>query len=116
MKKETRKVTVEQEVYIAEDGKEFDDEDDCLSHERDLLEEKLEFYKRDLTNGTLENCSYVYVKSAEDVANLLTLCDMDGIAISGLSNKPGVYMYSNRGDYWINISEVVDTITRGENR
>lgn len=114
MKTETRKVTVEQEVYIANDGQEFDNEDDCLSHERDLLEEKLEFYGFDLWESDFENCVYVKTTTKEDVQNLITLAEMEGVTLKGIEvDEPGIYMYESRSDGWTNITKVIDIINGG---
>lgn len=40
MEVETRTIT--KTIYIANDGKEFNDEDDCLCHEQELAQEELE--------------------------------------------------------------------------
>lgn len=113
MKTKTKLVTVEQEIYIAEDGKEFDDQDDCLSHERDLREETLEFYDYNFMPSNLENCTYVKTVTQEDVNNLLYLCHIDGISHDGITDKPGIYMYMLHPDEWVNITEAVAIIYGG---
>lgn len=111
MKTKTKMIMTEQTVYIAEDGKEFFDEDDCLSHERDLLEEELEFYTWSLSPGKLSTCRYVKATTPELVDKLMRLVHMERITSVGI-REPGIYMYQGTSPrQWINISEVIDIIT-----
>ena len=115
MKTKTKMVMTEQTIYIAEDGKEFFDEDDCLSHERDLLEKGLEFYTWSLSPGKLSNCRYVKATTPELVDKLMKLVDMEGITSVGI-REPGIYMYQCTSPrQWINISQAVDII-KGESQ
>lgn len=109
MKIETRKVTVEKDVYIAEDGTEFYTEYDCERHDVKLIEKSLKFYTRKFVECDLESCTYVYLKTADDVLRLISLCDFEGIATDGLTDV-GVYVYDNHSDRWINMSEAIARI------
>lgn len=114
MKIETRKVTVEQEVYIANDGQEFDNEDDCLSHERDLLKECIDFYDDELEDSDIHNCRYVKLDTPKSVRSLILICKLEGYPSQGLDeHKLGVYMYTDRLDRWIYLMGLIDQLSRG---
>ena len=109
MKVETRKVTVEQNVYIAEDGKEFDDKDECENYEFRLIEKSLKFYTRKFEECDLESCTYVYLRTDDEVLKLIRLCDLDGITTECLDSV-GTYVYDNHIDRWINMSAAIARI------
>lgn len=111
MKTEIRKVTVEREVYIAIDGKEFNDKDDCESYEYELLEKKLQFYDDKCGKSDLDSCTYVKLISEQDVADLISICAYHGISCEGISSA-GIYMYDNYNG-WLNITEVISNIYGG---
>jgi hypothetical protein len=106
-------VLTEQTVYIAEDGKEFYDEDDCLSHERDLLEAKLDMYNWKFERCNFENSKYIKASTEEAVKVFLQICDMEGVTKKGILPTPGIYMYNNRQDEWFNITNAIDIINGG---
>lgn len=108
MRTETREVLVEQEVYIAEDGKEFDNEDDCHSHEMTIMERELKLYNTKFQRSNLDRCWYAVLENEDDVKRFIELCNYDGITLQGIT-KPGVYMYNDR--QWVPISELCDTLT-----
>lgn len=110
---EMKEVVVKQEVYIANDGKEFDDYDDCVEHEIKLAEASMEFYDSDFEKSDLESCTYVEVNTPEEIEALIDLCKYYGISHKGISEKTGIYMYYDRGDTWKNISDAVDRIRTG---
>lgn len=112
MKIETKLVMVEQTVYIASDGHEFDDELDCRWHEARLIGERLQMwnYKLEKTSDS-GICRYVKLNSPEQVADFIDLCNFHGISVEGIEN-PGVYMYMEgtygyRKTAWIDISKVM---------
>ena len=109
MKKETRQVTIERDVYVAEDGREFFDKCDCEKYDFELLEKTLKFYDRIFEDSDFESCTYVNLKTAEDVTKIIQLCDYNGVSEEGLVN-PGVYMYDTYRDRWVNITEAVARI------
>lgn len=113
MKVETRKVTVEKYIYIANDGKEFYDESACEIYEMNLVEKTIEFYDSDFEKSDLESCTYVVLKTPEEIEALKDLCRYYGISNKGISEKTGIYMYYDRGDTWKNISYAVDRIRTG---
>lgn len=108
MRVETKKVTIEQEVYIARDGKEFFSEDSCEQYETKLIEQSLhmldsKFEKTD----DLDTCYYIRLATKEDIRDMITVCKWYGITIRGIENV-GTYMYAeSRDDCWINLTEVL---------
>lgn len=115
MRIETRQVTVEQEVYIAEDGAEFDDEDDCEAYENALVGQRLKMYDyNEMPCDSLGECWYVKLDTQEEINSFMTLCDYMGVHRSGIK-EPGVYMYTEgTGCTWTNISEVIKSIEESE--
>lgn len=113
MKIETRQVTIEKEIYIANDGREFDEETNCKEYEAGLIEAAIEFYDRDLERSDLGSCTYVIVKTPDEIEALIDLCRYHDISHKGISEKTGIYMYVDRRDMWTNISDTVDRLRLG---
>ena len=115
MRIEKREITTTVDVYIASDGREFIDEDECEAHECDLDMGKLTFYDADLDETDFDNCMYVKLRSHEDVSMLKDICSFTGIDSRGLK-EPGVYIFDGYSrDYsWLNISDVVSKIMGGK--
>lgn len=116
MRTETRKVLVEQEVYIAEDGKEFTEEDECIAHEYHILESKLKLYSSKFQRTNVDHCWYAVLENDIDVNSFKKVCNYQGITFVGIT-KPGIYMYNDR--QWVPISELCDILTskaKGENQ
>lgn len=112
MKLDKRKVTVVKYIYIACDGKEFEDEYECMKHEHAVLERRLHFYARDFKEADLDSCMYVKLISKADVDILIQLCDFEGITRDGLEEE-GIYMYEERANRWVNITEAISKICGG---
>lgn len=119
MKVKTKKIIIEQEVYIADDGKEFDDEDDCRGYEMSLVAARLIMYthKRVRTNS-VTNCWYAKLDTDEDVSSFINLCEFDGVSHKGI-DKAGLYMYTEGGygygnEAWTNLSEIINSIGESE--
>lgn len=110
MRTEIRKVTVEHKVYIAEDGKVFDNEDSCELYEMQLLEKRFKMYDIDVSEvSDIESCFYVKLDTQEDVDAFKTCGDYNDMIIAGLQG-PGVYFY-NENDYeWINLTKIMSKL------
>lgn len=110
MTQKTKKVTVEREVYIACDGAEFDDENDCRAYEVGLVEKSFEMYDCHLAKDeNLDSCCYVRLTSNEDVERFIDCCNYYGICSDGIY-YPGIYAYSeatSRYGAWVNLNEVM---------
>lgn len=118
MKIETRKVMIEQDVYIAEDGTEFEDQDDCEAYETRLIGKRLKMYTHShIRTDRTEHCWYAKLDTQEEANDFITLCKFEGITALGVQG-PGVYMYTegtygNGKDAWTNLSVLVDIINGG---
>lgn len=120
MKTDIRKVTIEQEVYIAEDGAEFDDANDCECYEARLVGKRLKMYtSRYVKTDTVENRYLVKLDSWTDAKDFIELCRFDGINSKGIAG-PGVYLYiegtySGGKEAWTNISEIISKVEEASN-
>lgn len=116
MRTETREVTVEKEIYIAEDGTEFDDKDECEEYEMQYAEEALKLYD---DNGApcenLDSCVYANLDTWVAVETLLNVCKYYGIDTSGIK-EPGLYtcVYGIGNNSWCNLSEMIRRIKESE--
>lgn len=106
---EQREVTTTETVYIANDGMEFRDEDECEGYEMLIVEKSLRFYTHDFKRGTLDNCSYVNLVTEQDVNSIKVLCLYHGISSKDI-DEPGVYWYNDRRNCWLNLTEVMNNI------
>lgn len=114
MKTEFREVVVKQPVYIADDGREFDDEDECADYEFNLLEASLTYYNNEVeVTDDVEGCYFINLSTATDVKRFKKICDTCGCTTDGI-DKPGVYMYiDGRDGRWTNMEEAIIKI-KGE--
>lgn len=115
MRTETRQRVIEEEVYIADDGKEFDDEDDCKAYEVTKACENLKMYNYSgIKTNNVENCWYVKLDTFTDTMTFIEICSYDGVSHKGIDG-PGVYMYTEGGygsgnTAWTNISKIIEHI------
>lgn len=119
MRTETKQIIIEQAVYVADDGTEFDDEDDCRAYEFRLIGKRLKMYDYSSDPcSSVDSCWYVKFDTVEDVMSFIELCKFDGISYRGV-DVPGVYMYTEGGygsgsDAWTNISKIIENIEESE--
>lgn len=117
MKVEQRERTITEEIYIADDGTEFDDEDDCLEHERKCALGKIKMYDQNLEEtNSLEECHCVNLNTWVALNDFVKACK-DQFNTKGLE-RPGIYIYtegtySNRDKAWTNISEIMKEVNGG---
>lgn len=111
MRTETRIVLAAQEIYIASDGTEFDDECACEGYEMRLVERQMLCFDSNFRRTTLSNCTYAIARTDNEAESLKVVSDYWGLSNRGL-NKAGVYMYSERSDCWTNLSEVIENIEK----
>lgn len=112
MKIETREITVTKDVYIADDGTVFHNKYDCESYEYGLIEKTIEFYDQNLNKCDFDSCTYVKLVTEKDVENLIRMCEYSGCFITGI-DSPGLYMFDDRSDGWIDLTNVLSTIYGG---
>ena len=111
MRTEYKTVTVEQDVYISDDGKEFLSKRECLEHEYELLKNSIECYDYNLNKSDTDECDIVNLKTEGDVKNFIKVFDEEGYCYDGI-DKPGLYIYGCC-DVWINVDELISKL-RGE--
>lgn len=108
MKIEQRKIMLNQEVYVANDGTRFPDKYACQEYEAKLAGKTLEMYGSDFTKcDNLTCCTYVRLSTREEILKLIAGCEYYGISTSGIEG-PGIYMCTGRLTHnWVNITEVM---------
>ena len=101
MKTIKRKVLREEEIYIARDGKEFDDEGECLDYENELNIKSIEAYDEEFNKTDFEGAAYVVIRSDEEIEFIAEVCEYNGWTSEGL-DEVGLfhYNYSYRRDKW----------------
>lgn len=100
---------VETEVYVADDGTEFEWSDACLDYEMTKKEDSMEFYDYDYNRIDFDGFVYVNIKNQQDMDCFCELCDYYGLNLKKHVTGPGVWMCDHNG--MINISEAVSFIT-----
>ena len=113
MKIEQREVTITKAVFVAEDGKEFYDRDDCLEYEINKKQDCSDIFFDD----RFEPCGYdegMYIKldNDEKVRIFMEIYEYHGMTTEGVDG-PGLYIFvdSYRDEGWVNISKAVDILT-----
>ena len=115
MKQITKEVTIVKDIYIADDGTEFDDIDKCKDYEIECSEKTLRFYDKYGNKSDICGCLFVALDTREDVDALITVCEYRGITTRGIANE-GVYSYiTDDNGMWINITEKIAKINGGNN-
>lgn len=101
MKTVVRKVEVEKEFYIANDGTEFEDEYECITYDMELLCKSFETYNKDFDRIDFESAKYIVIHSEEELDNIAKVCEYNGWTVDGLE-ETGLYRYDNswRYDRW----------------
>lgn len=110
MRTETRQVTVEREVYIADDGTEFEDEDSCNTYEMEQVAVSLPMYddKYKRTDDP-DLCTYVELLTYADLRKFRQLCKYCGCYTTGLDDL-GLYMAGYDG--WLNLTTIIREIEK----
>ena len=109
---------IERITYIADDGTEFDDEDECLAYEAELnfgaFKDHVFLFNsvRSPLSFSLDNfeASY-YVVINDDSAAASFVAAMEAEGYSELPRAKGVYKYNTRKDKWENLHEKLADLT-----
>ena len=104
MKKITKIVTREEDLFIARDGKEFNDEGECLDYENELNIKSIEAYDKNFNKVDFERATYVVIHSDEELNLITEVCDYNGLISEGLC-EVGLFRFNY--DYRINKWEKV---------
>lgn len=115
MRIESKEVTVVKNIYISDDGKEFHDEDACLNHEFNIRKKMVSEYCYDVhcNKSTIDECVIVYLPDDEAVKAFVSVFDTCGLVYYGI-DKPGLYIWTECGDNWVNVDEVKARIKGGQ--
>lgn len=109
---------IEKITYIAFDGKEFADEDECLEYEAELnfgafkghvflFDSERKPMPFSLAN--FEACFYVSINDDHAAASFVTAMEAEGY--SELPRAKGIYEYNTRRDKWENLREKLTDLT-----
>lgn len=112
MRTELREVI--EEFYIADDGTEFNNEEDCLKYEFDKrVKGGLIFYDAAMDEtDCIEDCAFVDLPTEECVKGFRYLLDSSYNFTGGLE-EPGVYMWWDTEGQWLNLDWLINHIRRG---
>lgn len=113
MRTETREVLVKKEIYIADDGKEFEDEEDCLDYEFDKVKGELTYYDAALDEiDEPDECVFVDLRTEKDVKLCKHVFDVYGVHDGGI-DEPGLYMWWETEQQWMNLDWLINHIRGG---
>lgn len=101
MERITKKVLKEEEFYVAFDGKEFDNEEECRDYENELNIKSIEAYDEDFNRIDFDSATYVVIHSEAELNFIDKVCDYNGWTSDGLM-ETGLYRYNSswRDDRW----------------
>lgn len=119
MREETRQVTIDSVVYVADDGREFTNADDCEAYEMRCAAKVLKMFNFVGAPCTqADDCEVVKLTTKREVETFIRLCRYDGVSHRGIEGS-GVYIYTE-GAYgkaniaWTEISGIIDRLKERE--
>lgn len=101
-----KEVVITKDIFVACDGTEFENEDDCIDYEFNIRSQKLACYNEDFKRVDLDSCDYVAAVDDELLGLFLEICDHKGYCSKGIDGV-GLYKYIAECDYWLNISQIM---------
>ena len=101
-----KEVVIMKDIFVACDGTEFEDEDDCIDYECRLCEKKISCYDENFEKAELDSCYFVDATDEESLTLFKSLCNHYGYSENGIEGV-GLYRYMDKGDYWLNISQIM---------
>lgn len=113
MKHEKREVVAVKDVYIADDGMEFDKYNDCVRYEVESLEKKLSLYDKRMKPCGMDSSYVVHIRNNDDMRAFVTVAKYYDDHIKGIIG-PGVYYYDGWLEEWLCISDIVDELREKE--
>lgn len=106
------------EYYVAEDGKQFEDEQECIKYEASLHHVKMWKRKNDdsvlgFTLGERTNdleAAYFIKVGVDDKEYLSDLSDWTGVSIDGIEFTGGlpVFMWDDRAERWRRLLDIIE--------
>lgn len=106
MKIKTITKVVETEIYVAEDGTEFDSGEACADYEITKMEESMELYDYDFDKSDFDGFVYANIRNQTEVEYFHELCRYYGVRFKNGITGPGIWLYADND--FINIGEAVD--------
>lgn len=109
---------IEKITYIAYDGTEFANEDECLEYEDEkyFAEFKDHVHLFDgercpmpFSYGNFEDCFYILIDDEKALASFIATMENNGY--TELPRAVGVYEYNTRRDKWMDLREKVSNLT-----
>jgi hypothetical protein len=108
--------------YVANDGKEFECEEDCLRYEENngvrKFENEIFLYYEDMAQASIQrvfeeqewNCIYAIKVTSIEAAEFLkkAMDDYSNPFVKGYLPQPEIYCYDERHDTWTELSEELD--------
>jgi hypothetical protein len=109
MKEEKRTITTEVTYWIADDGTEYTNQDECVAYEQWHVTKMQEFlgYDENFERVEISGWKYVIVPTESDVNTLNTLFKYYGYSYSEFTDT-GVYMLV--GGTWYNIKNKLSSL------
>ena len=106
-----KEVVIVKDIFVAYDGTEFEDEDDCIDYECKLAENKISCYDENFEKAKLDSCYFVDATDEESLTLFKALCNHYGYSENGIEGV-GLYRYMDKGDYWLNISQIMSNFEK----
>ena len=106
MEVKRKEVVIMKDIFVACDGTEFEDEDACIDYECRLCEKKISCYDKNFEKAELDSCYFVDATDEESLTLFKALCNHYGYSENGIEGV-GLYRYMDKGDYWLNISQIM---------
>lgn len=94
MERITKKVLREEEFYVAFNGKEFDNEEECRNYENKLNINFIETYDENFNRIDFDSATYVVIHSEADLYLVREVCDYNSWTSNGLC-EVGLFRYDN---------------------
>ena len=94
MKTIIKRIEIEKEFYVANDGTEFEDEYKCVAYDMGLLYKNFEAYDEDFNRVDLGSAEYLVVHSNEELDDIKKVCIFNGWTCEGLI-EIGLYKYNS---------------------
>jgi hypothetical protein len=102
-----REFTITKKMYIAFDGKEFENEYDCMRYEFQLIDGRLEFYDEDYQSCGCVQATYAIFRTEDEINDAKATLDYYGKSHEGI-DKPGTYMLVYGS--WYNIQDILSRL------
>lgn len=101
-------------IYIAKDGKEFDDVSACQAYEakQDRYYNSGFWCCIDGTTDDIEEVDFIYFDEPAEMTNFKELCEAEGVSTEGFSepNTDGYYIWDYSNCRWANLPSYLGNI------